>query len=159
MQPATWHYFQNTLLCMKCCFTLILQVILWFFDCQRTVKILFSAEVANIVYDLGWIMQVVKQPLLNWDATLSDALSLFGDELSTCNLEFEWLTHGFGPGVVSLVVTKLKDLLEEHNLQITVSKNTKNKHQELSESISPLVLKIGIFGTSSYWCFRWGNPK
>ena len=50
-----------------------------------------------------------------------------GDELSTSNLEFECLTHGFGPGVVSLVVTKLKD-----------------KHQELSESISPLVLKIGI---------------
>ena len=35
------------------------------FHCQRTVKILFSAEVANIVYDLGWIMQVVKQQLLN----------------------------------------------------------------------------------------------
>ena len=89
-------------------------------------------------------MQVVKQPLLNQDATLSEALSLFGDELSTSNLEFECLTHGFGPGVVLLVVTKLKDFLGEHNLQMTVSKNTKDKHQELSESISPLVLKIGI---------------
>ena len=92
------------------------------FHCQRTVKIWFSAEVANIMYDLGRIMQVVKQPILKCDVTLCDTLSLFGDELSTTNLEFDRIMHGFGPGVVSLILMKLKDFLGEQNLQITVVK-------------------------------------
>ena len=47
----------------------------------------FLAEVSNMVYDLGRIMQSVRQPKLQveGDVTLSEALSFFGDELSTDN--------------------------------------------------------------------------
>ena len=40
-----------------------------------------------MVYDLGRIMQSVRQPKLqvDGDVTLSEALSFFGDELSTDN--------------------------------------------------------------------------
>ena len=53
-------------------------------------------------------MQAVRQPKLqgDGDVTLSETLSFFGDELSTDNIEFDRLTHDFGPGVVSLMLTK-----------------------------------------------------
>ena len=62
-----------------------------------------------MVYDVGRIMQSVRQPKLqvDGDVTLSEALSYFGDELFTDNIEFDRLTHGFGPGVVSLMLTKI----------------------------------------------------
>ena len=78
------------------------------------------------------------------DVTLSEALSFFGNELSTDNIVFDRLTHGFGPGVVSLMLTKIKDFLGENNLELKVStKNLKPRH-ELSDSISPLVMKIDV---------------
>ena len=99
-----------------------------------------------MVYDLGRIIQLVRQPKLQGDGdiTLSEALSFFGDELSTDNIEFDRLTHSFGPGVVSLMLTKIKDFLGENNLELKVfTKNLKPRH-ELSDSISPLVMKIGV---------------
>ena len=58
--------------------------------------------------------------------------------------EFDRLTHSFGPGVVSLVLTKIKYFLGENNLELKVSaKNLKPRHK-LSDSISPLVMKIGV---------------
>ena len=84
-----------------------------------------------MIYDLGRIMQAARQPKLQGDGnvTLYEAFSFFGDELSTDNIEFDRLTHGFGPGVVSLMLTKIKDFVGENNLELKVSaKNLKPRN-------------------------------
>ena len=100
-------------------------------------------KVATLVFDLGNILDAIPPPQLSEKSkNFGEALDEF-EAILAQSFEFDKLTHGFGPGAVSVTILKLKQFLGAENLsQGLVSLKSELKSKEYEESIGPLKLKI-----------------